>query len=93
MAGSISGSRRRAQFGLEVNPAGDVNGDGYGDVLVGEPYYDNDIYLDAGAVHLYLGTQFSLSNVPAWSMIGFRGGDRLGTSAGLGRGSERGWLR
>ena len=69
------------QFGLEVNPAGDVNGDGYGDVLVGAPYYDFDIYVDAGAVYLYLGNQFSLSNVHAWSYIGYRGDDRLGTSA------------
>jgi hypothetical protein len=50
-------------------------------VLVGAPYYDFDIYLDAGAVYLYLGNQFSLSNVHAWSYIGYRGDDRLGTSA------------
>jgi hypothetical protein len=75
------GGQSGAQFGLEVNAAGDVNGDGYGDVLVGEPYYNNDIYMDAGAVYLYLGNQFSLSNVPAWSYVGYRGGDRLGTTA------------
>jgi hypothetical protein len=75
------GNQAGSQFGLEVNAAGDVNGDGYGDVLVGQPYYDNDIYLDAGAVYLYLGNQFSLSNVHAWSYIGYRGDDRLGTSA------------
>ncbi len=76
-----AGGQASAQFGLEVNAAGDVNGDGYGDVLVGEPYYNNDIYMDAGAVHLYLGNQFSLSNVPAWTYVGYRGGDRLGMSA------------
>ncbi len=75
------GEQAGAQFGLEVNPAGDVNGDGYDDVLVGAPYYDFDIYVDAGAVYLYLGNQFSLSNVHAWSYIGYRGDDRLGTSA------------
>ena len=68
-----------------MNTAGDVNGDGYGDVLVGEPYYNDDIYLDVGAVHLYLGNQFSLSNVPAWTVYGYRGGDRLGSwQLGLG---------
>jgi len=58
-----------------------VNGDGYGDVLVGEPYYDNDIYMDAGAVHLYLGNQLGMSYVPAWTYYGYRGEDRLGTAA------------
>ena len=75
------GEQSSAQFGLEVNAAGDVNGDGYGDVLVGEPYRDNDIYIDSGAVYLYLGNQFSLSNVPAWSYTGYRGGDHLGITA------------
>ena len=75
------GGQASAQFGLEVNAAGDVNGDGYGDVLVGEPYYNQDIYMDAGAVYLYLGNQFSLSNVHAWSYTGYRGADRLGTTA------------
>ena len=75
------GEQSSAQFGLEVNAAGDVNGDGYGDVLVGEPYRDNDIYIDSGAVYLYLGNQFSLSNVPAWSYTGYRGGDHLGLTA------------
>ena len=74
------GEQLSAQFGLEVAYAGDVNGDGYGDVLIGEPYYNYDIYQDAGAVHLYLGNQFSLSNVPAWSYTGYRGDDRLGTA-------------
>jgi hypothetical protein len=75
------GEQSSAQFGREVNPAGDVNHDGYGDVLVGEPYFDNDIYLDAGAVYLYMGNQFGLSNVPAWTYLGYRGEDRLGTTA------------
>jgi hypothetical protein len=75
------GNQDGAQFGMEVNGAGDVNGDGYDDVLVGEPFYNYDIYLDIGAVYLYLGNQFGLSNVHAWSYIGYRGGDKLGTSA------------
>ncbi len=77
------GLYNEAYFGKEVNSAGDVNGDGYDDVLVGEPEYDSGEYQNVGAVYLYLGnnTEFGLSNVHAWSYIGYRGGDFLGTSA------------
>jgi hypothetical protein len=78
------GTQSAAQFGTDVNAAGDVNGDGYDDVLIGEPYYDavvNDVlYLDAGAVYLYLGNggEYGLSNIHVWSYYGYRGADHLG---------------
>jgi hypothetical protein len=79
------GSQEDSQFGMEVNSAGDVNGDGYEDVLVGAPRYDHYdgayTFYDAGAVYLYLGDQYNLSMDYAWSYIGYRGGDILGTSA------------
>ena len=43
-----------AAFGFSVAYAGDVNGDGYGDVLVGAPNYDNPL-VDEGALFLYFG--------------------------------------
>jgi hypothetical protein len=40
--------------GTVVRSAGDINGDGFSDVLVGSPYHDTGAS-NAGAVHLFLG--------------------------------------
>ncbi|HEX5071672.1 MAG TPA: integrin alpha, partial [Gemmatimonadaceae bacterium] len=45
-----------AQFGSSVASAGDVNGDGYADVIVGDPLYDNNNALSAGAAFVFLGS-------------------------------------
>ncbi|HYC61886.1 MAG TPA: integrin alpha, partial [Thermoanaerobaculia bacterium] len=44
-----------AQFGISVSGAGDVNGDGYGDVIVGADFYDNG-QSDEGAAFVYHGS-------------------------------------
>ncbi|WP_353717493.1 T9SS type A sorting domain-containing protein [Dyadobacter sp. 676] len=41
--------------GKTVAGAGDINGDGYSDVLVGAPAYNNGQAVDAGAVFVYYG--------------------------------------
>ncbi|HOW51996.1 MAG TPA: integrin alpha [bacterium] len=48
-----------AFFGRSVASAGDVNGDGYGDVLVGASLYDNGQY-DEGAAFFYHGSASGL---------------------------------
>jgi hypothetical protein len=45
-----------AQFGASVSAAGDVNGDGYADVIVGSPWYTGTSTLE-GAAFVYLGGQ------------------------------------
>lgn len=59
------GDQGGAQFGWCVATAGDVNGDGYSDVLVGAPYYDAG-QTDEGRVYLYLGGTSGLEGIPAW---------------------------
>jgi len=43
-----------AQLGKSVAAGGDANGDGYADVLVGAPYFD-EASTDQGAAHLFFG--------------------------------------
>jgi hypothetical protein len=52
---SPSGNQFIGQHGYTVAPAGDVNGDGFGDILVGAPWEDNQ-FVDEGRAHLYLGS-------------------------------------
>ncbi|MBN1269582.1 MAG: FG-GAP repeat protein [Kiritimatiellae bacterium] len=54
-----------AHYGHSVASIGDVNGDGYGDVLVGASYYDNG-QIDEGVVFLFLGFRTGLSWIPSW---------------------------
>jgi len=65
-------TRQTSQFdsGANVAGAGDVNGDGYADVLVGEPEYSSAPLVDEGHVFLYQGTASGLSMLPAWEVDG-----------------------
>jgi len=55
-------------FGSVATGAGDVDGDGYDDVLVSAPYYDGGIH-DQGKVYLYRGGPV-MSTQPAWTFAG-----------------------
>ncbi len=61
----FGGGEGSISFGYDVAFAGDVNGDGFPDVVVGAPYYDEGIdpqfpflpdLVDNGAAYLYYGT-------------------------------------
>jgi len=58
-----------SDFGSSVATAGDVNGDGYSDAIVGEPRYSNGQYSEGG-VFVYLGSSSGLSASPAWNAEG-----------------------
>ncbi len=67
-------------FGWSVANAGDVNGDGYADVIVGAIYNDSAA-TDAGKAYVYLGgPQFSTT--PFVTMTGMAANDQFGVSVG-----------
>ncbi|MCK6526387.1 VCBS repeat-containing protein, partial [Myxococcota bacterium] len=67
-AWSAEGVEYRAHFGSSVAGAGDVNGDGYDDVVVGVPGHDGG-YADQGMAVLYLGSGAGLGAAPAWTAV------------------------
>jgi len=72
-----------ARYGWSVASAGDVNGDGFGDVLVGAPEYDNG-NVDEGMVWLYHGSASGLNTAPTWWAESNQDGAYFGKSvAGL----------
>ncbi len=73
-------NQENAYYGLSVSTAGDVNGDGYSDIIVGASYYDNASYSDGGRVFVYLGSQTGLSTTPKWEKGMSQTGAQLGHS-------------
>jgi len=70
-----------AGFGFSVGMAGDVNGDGYDDVIVGARYYDNG-QDNEGAAFVYYGCPSGLSTSPDWTMEGNQAGANFGYAVG-----------
>ena len=59
--------------------AGDVNGDGYADVIVGAPRYDNG-QTDEGRAYVYYGSAGGLSGSPGWTAESDQAGAFFGDS-------------
>src|SRR5262245_27248980 len=57
----LQGNRVSATFGNRV-ASGDINGDGFDDLIVGAPNFDPPGVLDAGAVFLFLGSAQGIPN-------------------------------
>ena len=56
-----------AGFGASVASAGDVDDDGYGDLVVGVPGSDGT-GLDAGRVYVFRGSPYDVSTSPSWTI-------------------------
>jgi hypothetical protein len=76
----VLGPSAGARLGAAVSAAGDVNGDGYGDVIVGAPGVSPGGRMGAGAVWILHGGAMGLSTMPARVIEGAIAGGALGTS-------------
>jgi hypothetical protein len=65
----VGASQANAEFGLSVSGAGDVNGDGFSDVIVGERRYDGAA-VNMGKAYVFLGSSGGLSTSAAWQVVG-----------------------
>jgi hypothetical protein len=76
---SAIGSRIGAALGYSVGTAGDVNNDGYSDVIVSAPFIYNGESVE-GQVYVYLGSGGGLSSSPHWTIDGDQSHAQLGLS-------------
>ena len=69
-------------MGFSVSTAGDVDGDGYADVIVGAPYFGDDGLTNEGKVWTFLGTSLGLDPIADWSRESGQNGALYGYSVG-----------
>jgi FG-GAP repeat/FlgD Ig-like domain/FG-GAP-like repeat len=72
-----------SEFGYSVATAGDVNGDGFSDVIIGAPYFDNGFNDDRGRAFVYYGSAGGLEATASWiaeSSVARRFGNSVGTA-------------
>ncbi|MBW2061860.1 MAG: VCBS repeat-containing protein, partial [Deltaproteobacteria bacterium] len=67
------------ELGISVSTAGDVNGDGYSDIIIGANRYTNG-QSDEGAAYVIYGSPSGLASSPDWVVSGSQSGEELGVS-------------
>jgi hypothetical protein len=71
-----TGNQAGAKFGYAVSSAGDLNKDGYAEVALGAPEYDEGLS-DQGRVFVYYGSPWGPSETASWSAAGDQAGASL----------------
>ena len=82
-AWTAESNSNNAFFGWVVATAGDLNADGFSDVIIGAPQYSNGAAFE-GAVFVYLGSVSGLATTtsPPWTVEGGNDSELVGLSAG-----------
>lgn len=79
-----NGGMTNARFGSGLAAAGDVNGDGFGDIIIGTKDFTVD-QTEEGAAFLYAGRAIGVDEVPFWRVESNQVGAEFGVSvAGVG---------
>ena len=68
-AWQIMGDQTDEQLGTAISTAGDVNGDGYSDIIIGSPLHDG-VTIESGEVYLFRGSSSGLESSPEWIQSG-----------------------
>ncbi len=69
-----------AFFGAAVGGAGDLNGDGWGDIVIGAPGYDGTAGTNSGAAFVYFGSMGPLDPVADATILGPAANANMGAS-------------
>jgi len=78
-AAMLESNQAASGFGFSVSEAGDVNGDGYSDVIIGAPYFDNP-QTDEGRAFIYHGSAAGINVVAAATVESNQSNANLGFS-------------
>jgi hypothetical protein len=79
----IQNNIAQSWMGRSVSSAGDVNGDGYADIIVGGPEFTSGGFTFRGRVQLHLGGPAGVSVNAFITYLGIQGGARLGESVAV----------
>lgn len=74
---SYRGNASTQKYGSSITNLGDINDDGYDDVIIGRPNYTG-IYSNQGKVEIFQGTPTGLDLLPIWSYVGSNANATLG---------------
>ncbi|MFN0149300.1 MAG: protein kinase domain-containing protein [bacterium] len=76
---TLIGEHAEDMFGFAVAAVGDVDQDGFDDLLVGAPFSDEGVR-DGGKAYLYRGGKDGLEPNPSWTVVGTADGATMGAA-------------